>query len=322
MATKSGGDGFSYFLDDYSGASRAYSLRKLSSTYTGDAIEVRRDSDDTTQNIGFVDNVLDTGSLLTFVGAGSGYVKTWYNQDGSGTNNAVNTATGFQPVIVSSGSLITDNGKPAIDFGIANDDTLIFSNFTPSTIILIARSYGASGILNYALGSNTGGIGLDGTYNGDGITPDTIFAWDGSTPALATSVSGRTQTIFQLYADTAVDSGSIYLENSLEANDGGYTPIGLTNIGNRGGSSFALSGSIQEVIMYSTDESATQRGQYTNLVDYYYHDTLYPLDVYSDAEIAVSFRRLRSDYTGNVVRLRRTYDGAEQDFGFASGSDY
>ena len=322
MATKSGGDGFSYFLDDYSGASRAYSLRKLSSTYTGDAIEVRRDSDDTTQNIGFVDNVLDTGSLLTFVGAGSGYVKTWYNQDGSGTNNAVNTATGFQPVIVSSGSLITDNGKPAIDFGIANDDTLIFSNFTPSTIILIARSYGASGILNYALGSNTGGIGLDGTYNGDGITPDTIFAWDGSTPALATSVSGRTQTIFQLYADTAVDSGSIYLENSLEANDGGYTPIGLTNIGNRGGSSFALSGSIQEVIMYSTDESSTQRGQYTNLVDYYYHDTLYPLDVYSDAEIAVSFRRLRSDYTGNVVRLRRTYDGAEQDFGFASGSDY
>jgi len=49
----------------------------------------------------------------------------------------------------------------------------------------------------------------------------------------------------------------------------------------------------------------------------------YPLDDFGgDAEIAVSFRRLRSDYTGSVVRLRRTYDGAEQDFGFASGSDY
>jgi len=48
----------------------------------------------------------------------------------------------------------------------------------------------------------------------------------------------------------------------------------------------------------------------------------YPLDDFGDAEIAVSFRRLRSDYNGNVVRLKRTYDGAEADFGFASGSDY
>lgn len=49
----------------------------------------------------------------------------------------------------------------------------------------------------------------------------------------------------------------------------------------------------------------------------------YPLDDFGDdAEIAVSFRRLRSDYTGSVVRLKRTFDGAEQDYGFASGSDY
>lgn len=50
--------------------------------------------------------------------------------------------------------------------------------------------------------------------------------------------------------------------------------------------------------------------------------TPYILDYFGDAEIAVSFRRLRSDYNGNVVRLKRTYDGAEADFGFASGSDY
>lgn len=48
----------------------------------------------------------------------------------------------------------------------------------------------------------------------------------------------------------------------------------------------------------------------------------YPLDIYDDAEVAVSFRRLRSDYTGNVVRLKRSFDSTEQDFTFASGSDY
>ena len=48
----------------------------------------------------------------------------------------------------------------------------------------------------------------------------------------------------------------------------------------------------------------------------------YPLDIYDDAEVAVSFRRLKSDYTGNVVRLKRGFDSTTQDFTFASGSDY
>jgi len=49
----------------------------------------------------------------------------------------------------------------------------------------------------------------------------------------------------------------------------------------------------------------------------------YILDYFgADAEIAVSFRRLRSDYTGSVVQLKRTFDSATLDFGFASGSDY
>jgi len=41
----------------------AYSLRKLRSAYTGSAIRVRRSSDSTEQDIGFVNNELDTVSL-------------------------------------------------------------------------------------------------------------------------------------------------------------------------------------------------------------------------------------------------------------------
>jgi hypothetical protein len=53
-------------LDEYPGAAAAYSLRLLNTDYTGDAVVVRRASDNTTQNIGFVDGELDTDALNTF----------------------------------------------------------------------------------------------------------------------------------------------------------------------------------------------------------------------------------------------------------------
>ena len=57
-------------LDDYAGAAAAYSLRKLRTAYTGDAIEVRRSSNGDTQDIGFDSNGdLDTTALTTFVGS-------------------------------------------------------------------------------------------------------------------------------------------------------------------------------------------------------------------------------------------------------------
>jgi hypothetical protein len=104
----------SYLLDTYGGASAAYSLRKLSSTYSGSAIRVRRSSDNAEQNIGFSGADLDTASLLSFVGAGNGFVTTWYDQSGIG-NNATNSTGATQPTIINSGTLITIGGQVAID---------------------------------------------------------------------------------------------------------------------------------------------------------------------------------------------------------------
>lgn len=99
-------------LDIYTGATVAYSLRKLRSSYTGYAIRVRRSSDDTTLDIGFdVNGDLDTTSMLSFVGANNGFVSIWYDQSGNATNLSQTTSVN-QPQIVSSGSLITRNGKP------------------------------------------------------------------------------------------------------------------------------------------------------------------------------------------------------------------
>jgi len=104
-------------LDSYPNAAAAYSLRKLRLAYAGSCIRVRRSSDNAEQDIGFVANVLDTASLLTFTGANNGFVTTWYDQSGSGLNLTQTTAA-KQPQIVSSGVVITGSGsKPALDFG-------------------------------------------------------------------------------------------------------------------------------------------------------------------------------------------------------------
>jgi hypothetical protein len=95
-------------------------LRKLRSAYTGNCIEVRRSSDNTTQNIGFVNNVLDTASLLSFVGAGSGFVRTWYDQSGNIVNGS-QTDNNRQLRIVNSGVLETLNSKPCLNTFSIND---------------------------------------------------------------------------------------------------------------------------------------------------------------------------------------------------------
>ena len=45
------------------------------------------------------------------------------------------------------------------------------------------------------------------------------------------------------------------------------------------------------------------------------------LDVYPNAAVAYSLRKLRSGYTGSAIRVRRASDSTEQDFGFDSSGD-
>ena len=104
----------SLLLDTYTGATAAYSLRKLRNAYTGSAIRVRRSSDNTSQDIGFdVNGNLDTVSMLSFVGAGNGFVSIWYDQSGNSNNLTQNTLSN-QPSIVLSGVLNTQNSKPVL----------------------------------------------------------------------------------------------------------------------------------------------------------------------------------------------------------------
>ena len=124
-----GGNTPSYLLDTYGGAAAAYSLRKLSSTYSGSAIRVRRSSDNTETNIGFDGNGnLDESALTTFVGAGNGFVTTWFDQSGNGNNETQTTAI-RQPRIVNSGTIDKMNSLPTIYF---NQTNFTSNNFLSS----------------------------------------------------------------------------------------------------------------------------------------------------------------------------------------------
>lgn len=121
-------------FDTYPGAT-GFSLRKLRDGLTK-AIRVRRDSDDTELDIGFDgSDLLDQAALLSFVGAGNGYVSVWYNQaTGADEGNpadpmhAVQTTLTKQPLIVSAGVVETTAGsadgispdKPGINFNSYN----------------------------------------------------------------------------------------------------------------------------------------------------------------------------------------------------------
>lgn len=140
-----------YSEDISSGIAVCYSLRKVVPTYSGNCVKVRRDSDNTTQDIGWVtdiygNSILDTYSLLTFVGSGNGYIHTWYDQSGSSIDVIQIENVSYQPQIVSSGSLILLNNKPSIYFDGINDglktqitypiSTVLGSNYENSTIVV------------------------------------------------------------------------------------------------------------------------------------------------------------------------------------------
>lgn len=108
---------FTGLLNEYSGAAAAYSLRLLDNTYTGDAIVVRRASDNTTQSIGFVNNELDTATLESFCSGTDGFVTTWYDQSGN-LSHIYSAIASEQPQIVQNGTTIKENNKPSAYFDI------------------------------------------------------------------------------------------------------------------------------------------------------------------------------------------------------------
>ena len=165
----------SYILDTYSGAVAAYSFRKLSSSYTGNLIRVRRSSDNAEQDIGLSGDSLDTSALTTFVGANDGFIVKMYDQSGNILDVSQSTAS-LQMKIVSSGTVVTNNGLTA---SLATGDSLVSaSTITNSTYSMVnvvnmtsvSSIYGRFGIYSGALATFTSQADYTLRYDGDSDT--------------------------------------------------------------------------------------------------------------------------------------------------------
>jgi len=113
---RNGGVAFVGALDALPAQAIVYGVRRLRAGYTGALIRVRRSSDNTEQDIGSIaTGDLDTTALTAFVGAGSGYVTTWYDQSGN-ARNAVQATQASQPRVVNAGVVDALGGKPSVVF--------------------------------------------------------------------------------------------------------------------------------------------------------------------------------------------------------------
>lgn len=270
-------------LDTYPGAAAAYSLRKLRTAYTGAAIRVRRSSDNTETDIGFVSDVLDTTTLLTFCGAGNGFVRTWYDQSGNGINATQITAA-YQIQIVNAGSIYTVNGKPALYlYNASNFRKLDF----PTAFLNGATNLSLQMVINIDNGA-TDNIGLFGTgtsYN-TGIEILSLSNFSNRTAlrlngTLRNANSGEayqlwndnTQSLTEIYGNTSSTSAyknnaSVTLTNSTSMPALNFN--GRYDLGSYGGALGPTNnGYIQEFIIYTTNQLTNRSGIATNINSYY-----------------------------------------------------
>jgi len=266
----------SLLLDLYPSAAAAYSVRLLRSAYTGSAIQVRRSSDNTTQNIGFtaVGN-LDTAALLSFVGTGAtdnGFVTTWYDQSGNG-KNAINTTGIFQPLIVSAGALLTLNSKSAIRFDGSNDSLDKTSFGFPTTKISLVK-------VNNRIGSSQNYDSIGYTVTG-GIINDNengligfIGRPSGASFFLGDSgfASTNNQILqFNIYDGTALKAstnGNTFGTASVSSNPIVYGSQ-ILNIGSGGNGVDYGNGNTQELVIWDVDQTSNKLGIETNVNTYY-----------------------------------------------------
>ena len=174
-------------LNTYPQAAAAYSLRVLDSLYMGPLVRVRRDSDNIEVDVypdangvlserSLVKNKIETTTGVTvgtpsdsraftfgeFAYGTNCYVVEWKDQSGN-ANNATQTTAANQPKIYDSVTgVVTDNGKPAVEF-LDSADILASSSATEFNSVLqnelyCVASYGTINVGNqYAAGVQIGG---------------------------------------------------------------------------------------------------------------------------------------------------------------------
>ncbi len=251
---------FTGILDTYPNAAVAYSVRRLATAYTGALLRVRRSSDNAEQDIGFDgSNNLDETALTTFVGANDGFVTRWYDQSGNG-NNGTNTNAIRQPKLVSGGTVIKVNSKPAIQFPSTGGLYWLNLNSTitpnPDNLQYFVAERDTLGTVFTSLGTS----GFNGIYSNNVIyIIGKEYYFGSSNTFLGQMLWLNTQEAadYDLFINNVNTPLSInYTYNGTYSYISNYYFEGQ-------------SGKFQEIIMWNTNRTSDKTGITTNVNTYY-----------------------------------------------------
>jgi len=262
------GGSVALLLDSYPNAAAAYSLRRLRTNYSGSTIRVRR-TDNTEQDIGFVNNELDTVSLLSFVGSGNGFVVKWYDQStGNDMGNGIQTTATLQPKIVDSGSVTLENGLPVIKF---DDSGMDFESLnTNSTVRTVFAAFNTSGTAEQQ-------VFMNGNFDGNRIQCSLYRSGAGKLGFLSTlkadaspDVGGDIATgqslVSAIQTTTSLDG---YI-NASSVSDSNTSRGGLGNVlGYQASGLRHLIGGFSEYIIYNSDQTTYRSAIETNINNFY-----------------------------------------------------
>jgi len=259
-------------LDLVPGAAAAYSLRSLSRSYADPVVTVRRSSDDAEDS--FTAEEVADGTLAAFCGAGDGFVKQWWDQSANTGRDVSQSTASYQPQIVDSGTVITEEGKPAILFDGSND---YLSNaltiwgrggvgfFDFYSVVKCETE--ASGVGTIAAARKTSAP-FDGwqVRNNSGTT-GVFFAVDfnGTVGDGVASATDKRDLQVLLYA-ALNNTPTMYVDGAYDVSSTGndlsaaYSPTVTTmNVGATGTTASAadyIKGTMQELLLYFVDTSA------------------------------------------------------------------
>jgi len=277
-------------LDIAGSAAAAYSLRKLSYAYTGPVVEVRRSSDDTTAD--FTADEVEDGTLAAWVGAGNdGFVATWYDQSGN-DRDATQATAGSQPQIVDNGSVVTEGGKPAIEFDGTGDElaTASFATGLAASVFAVVKANSWHVTANYdsifSHGYETGTtaskgiiVYLPSASFSDWVAGDIVAFGSGYTGGNAPRAIGQIQdgsdlrSVSVILGDSAstlhMNGGAVSLRSSSTGVISSITAPVLIGSSRVGVVSDMLSGKISELIYYQSDQTANRTAIEGNVAWHY-----------------------------------------------------
>jgi hypothetical protein len=260
----------SLLLDLYPNAAVAYSLRKLRTAYTGNAIRVRRSSDNAEQDFAFSGNDLDTAALLTFCGVGNGFIITWYDQS-TNANNSTQTTPTSQAQIVSSGNLILSTFTSKITTTWTDDRYDLTTGISPNTRYLSLNVVNRTATNNdfYSLGTAT---------FGGGVNSQAPFIWAATTgniqsfmpTSLLHGTNNTTGAFIVTSEKNASDLKTIYVDGVALPTTATEAPTAGNNFiyFGRSGNNF-ITGQLSEYIYWNSEQSANRVGIETNVNTYW-----------------------------------------------------